>query len=63
VHRARFKPARLRRLDRALRDLFAPLPARAVVAALDALERDHAFLRLSRAREPPPPLTLMWRDA
>ena len=36
VHRARFKPARLRRLDRALRDLFAPLPARAVVAALDA---------------------------
>ena len=33
VHRARFKPARLRRLDRALRDLFAPLPARAVVAA------------------------------
>ena len=63
VHRARFKPARLRRLDRALRDLFAPLPARAVVAALDALERDHAFLRLSSAREPPPPLTLVWRDA
>ena len=63
VHRARFKPARLRRLDRALRDLFAPLPARAVVAALDALERDHAFLRLSNAREPPPPLTLVWRDA
>jgi len=62
VHRARFKPARLRRLDRALRDLFAPLPARAVVAALDALERDHAFLRLSNAREPPPPLTLVWRD-
>ena len=62
VHRARFKPARLRRLDRALRDLFAPLPARAVVAALDALERDHAFLRLSAAREPPPPLTLVWRD-
>ena len=61
VHRARFKPARLRRLDRALRDLFAPLPARAVVAALDALERDHAFLRLSSAREPPPPLTLVWR--
>ena len=55
--------ARLRRLDRALRDLFAPLPARAVVAALDALERDHAFLRLSNAREPPPPLTLVWRDA
>ena len=63
VHRARFKPARLRRLDRALRDLFAPLPARAVVAALDALERDHAFLRLANAREPPPPLTLVWRDA
>ena len=62
VHRARFKPARLRRLDRALRDLFAPLPARAVVAALDALERDHAFLRLASAREPPPPLTLVWRD-
>ena len=62
VHRARFKPARLRRLDRALRDLFAPLPARAVVAALDALERDHAFLRLANAREPPPPLTLVWRD-
>jgi hypothetical protein len=63
VHRARFKPARLRRLDRSLRDLFAPLPARAVVAALAALERDHAFLGLATAREPPPPLTLVWKDS
>ena len=57
--RARFEPARLARLDRALRDLFEPgLSARVLDRHLDMIEREHAFLQMG-GRTTTPPMTLL----
>mmetsp|Transcript_34123 Transcript_34123/g.104845 ORF Transcript_34123/g.104845 Transcript_34123/m.104845 type:complete len:103 (-) Transcript_34123:114-422(-) len=60
VHRYRFEPARLQRIDRALRDLFEPgLTAGTVVQVLELLAVDHDFLRLGSKRSIPPPVTIL----
>ena len=58
--RYRFEPARLQRIDRALRDLFEPgLTAGTVVQVLELLAVDHDFLRLGSKRSIPPPVTIL----
>ncbi|KAJ8603636.1 hypothetical protein CTAYLR_007564 [Chrysophaeum taylorii] len=58
--RARFSPARLARLDRALRDLFTPGLTRAHIKDLLTLVLwDHDFLRLSDARVVPAPMNVL----